>query len=122
MLQQTGAAILVLRGIELLPAAPAAELRCCGARLDRVPQVFRCNMLFIMVRELLCAYCKHLQPHPERRGPLICAAFPNGIHKEIVNGEVLHYEPYPSDNGIQFESEYVEPSNSSSQPNNSGQS
>lgn len=64
MLQQTGAAILLLRGLELLPTAPAAELRCSGARLDRVRQVFRCNMLFIMVRELLRAYCKHLSAAP----------------------------------------------------------
>lgn len=32
-----------------------------------------------------------------------CAAFPNGIPKEIAFGDNPHTDPYPGDNGIQYE-------------------
>lgn len=32
-----------------------------------------------------------------------CEAFPQGIPAEIAYGDELHLEPYPGDNGIQFE-------------------
>lgn len=34
-----------------------------------------------------------------------CKAFPDGIPDEISYGTNLHTEPYPGDNGIQFERE-----------------
>lgn len=33
----------------------------------------------------------------------ICLAFPGGIPKEIINGEIFHTSPYEGDNGIQFD-------------------
>ncbi len=33
----------------------------------------------------------------------LCEAFPDGIPHEIWIGENKHTEPYPGDNGIQFE-------------------
>ena len=32
-----------------------------------------------------------------------CKAFPDGIPREILDGEVKHTKPYPGDHGIQFE-------------------
>lgn len=34
-----------------------------------------------------------------------CAAFPNGIPREIAYGNNKHLKPFPGDNGIQFERE-----------------
>jgi hypothetical protein len=33
----------------------------------------------------------------------VCKAFPDGIPEEISYGDNLHLEPYPGDNGIQYE-------------------
>ena len=32
-----------------------------------------------------------------------CSAFPAGIPEEIAYGDNLHLEPFPGDNGVQFE-------------------
>lgn len=34
-----------------------------------------------------------------------CKAFPEGIPPEIAQGDEPHTEPFPGDNGIQFEKE-----------------
>lgn len=46
-----------------------------------------------------CGLCVH-----KKLGAAACAAYPQGIPREILSGEVGHTEPYPGDNGIQFES------------------
>lgn len=33
----------------------------------------------------------------------VCKAFPGGIPDEIAFGDNLHLEPFPGDNGIQYE-------------------
>ena len=54
--------------------------------------------------------CKHyrgiVQPDgTEATERDICTAFPDGIPGEITTGENLHVEPFPGDNGIQYEAE-----------------
>lgn len=44
-----------------------------------------------------CIDCRHYRRH------LKCAAFPERIPDEILEGEHDHREPYPGDNGIQYE-------------------
>lgn len=46
-----------------------------------------------------CGNCKH-----KTLGAATCKAYPRGIPREILRGEVKHISPYPGDNGIQFES------------------
>lgn len=49
--------------------------------------------------ERQCLNCKHLN-----RGDMAsCKAFPNGIPYPIMRGDIAHDEPYPTDNGIQWE-------------------
>ena len=44
-----------------------------------------------------CLRCKHWN------GKGRCEAFPDGIPHEILTDEFDHKEPYPGDNGTQFE-------------------
>ena len=52
------------------------------------------------IRLPTCVSCKHFNPLDEQR---TCAAFPGGIPDQIYSGEHLHLDPYPGDNGIQYE-------------------
>ena len=45
----------------------------------------------------LCDLCAH------RDGNETCTAFPGGIPEAILTGDHDHTEPYPGDNGIQYE-------------------
>jgi hypothetical protein len=38
----------------------------------------------------------------ERTSVRSCRAFPQGIPREILRGDVMHTSPYPGDNGIVF--------------------
>jgi hypothetical protein len=49
--------------------------------------------------KVACVTCRHL--NPERR--TTCRAFPNGIPREILNGENDHHAPVAGDQGIQYE-------------------
>jgi len=44
-----------------------------------------------------CPLCAHYV------GDLSCEAFPDGIPVAILQGDYDHSDPYPGDNGIQFE-------------------
>jgi hypothetical protein len=46
-----------------------------------------------------CIYCRH-SGLPEST---MCAAFPDGIPREILMEGHDHHQPYPDDHGIQFE-------------------
>lgn len=60
---------------------------------------------------ILCGNCKHFIGMIEtpQEGPmeadilLGCKAFPKGIPQPIADDEIKHIEPYPGDNGIQYE-------------------
>jgi hypothetical protein len=61
-----------------------------------------------MLLEPICLtrHCKHfkgLSPGDELNQRPICAAFPDGIPREVLSGKNDHREPIDGDNGIQFE-------------------
>lgn len=45
-----------------------------------------------------CWTCVH-----KHSGAATCTAFPGGIPREILDGTNQHREPYPGDNGVQYE-------------------
>ena len=45
-----------------------------------------------------CISCAH-----KHSGKSTCAAFPNGIPREIITNKADHRKPYPGDNGILFQ-------------------
>lgn len=49
----------------------------------------------------ICVECKHY--HEENNDFFSCDAFPHGIPDDILEGKEEHYDPFPGDNGIQFE-------------------
>ena len=53
-----------------------------------------------------CVRCKHLDVSRllARKGA-VCAAFPDGIPQDIIQGMNRHEAPFPGDHGIQFEAE-----------------
>lgn len=50
----------------------------------------------------ICFTCKHLHD-PDTYPHLKCAAFPDGIPKQILYHDADHRKPYPGDQGIRFE-------------------
>lgn len=53
-------------------------------------------------QEPICMKCKHLFKDNGEEG-FRCAAFPQGIPELFIEAVADHDEPYPGDNGIQFE-------------------
>lgn len=49
----------------------------------------------------MCWLCSHF--HEGQPQPYTCAAFPEGIPKEILAGHYDHRKPLPGDEGLRFE-------------------
>ena len=62
--------------------------------------------MVVPIRGIQCGSCKHiLRDGPPPR----CAAFPEEIPDAILAGEHDHHDPFPGDNGIQYEPLEEEP-------------
>lgn len=48
-----------------------------------------------------CVLCRHLRVGPS--GRWACAAFPDAIPADLLDGRADHRRPYPGDGGIRFE-------------------
>ena len=64
---------------------PSREEKFTGDQTDYIPLAS-------------CVSCRH-----KYLGIGACRAFPDGIPDEILGGVNDHRDPYPDDNGIQFE-------------------
>jgi len=53
------------------------------------------------IRLSLCPFCRHFRASIVDEN--VCAAFPDGIPREIFFGQTWHLAPYPGDRGIQFD-------------------
>jgi len=57
----------------------------------------------MMIKIPQCMRCKHLLPKINHPSDITCLAFPEGIPPEVLWNKFSHKQPYPGDNGIQFE-------------------
>ena len=52
------------------------------------------------ISEPLCLFCIHFCQNTDV--DLGCTAFPDGIPKQIISGQIGHQKPYPGDHGILY--------------------
>lgn len=57
----------------------------------------------VMIKTLFCIVCKHYEDGSLKEENPRCAAYPDGIPREIFDMVVGHDRPRPGDHGIQFE-------------------